>query len=238
MTTYTIVPGDTMWSIAQRYGITLNDLLMANPHISNPSLILTGQTINIPNNNNSTYTVVSGDTMWNIAQRYRITLNELLMANPKITSPTLILPGQTINIPTVPSGPDVSDNMRPLETEVIRLVNIEREKAGIPKLSENNELNRIARTKSQDFINNNYFGHNSPTYGSPFEMLRTLRVEFTAAGENIASGQRTATEVMNSWMNSTEHRANILNPTYNKIGVGAVRDDNGNTFWTQLFIRS
>ena len=186
----------------------------------------------------TTYTIVSGDTMWSIAQRYGITLNDLLMANPHISNPSLILTGQTINIPTVPSGPDVSDNMRPLEAEVIRLVNIEREKAGIPKLSENNELNRIARTKSQDFINNNYFGHNSPTYGSPFEMLRTLRVEFTAAGENIASGQRTATEVMNSWMNSTEHRANILNPTYNKIGVGAVRDDNGNTFWTQLFIRS
>ncbi|MDD2392171.1 MAG: CAP domain-containing protein, partial [Bacilli bacterium] len=88
------------------------------------------------------------------------------------------------------------------------------------------------------FINNNYFGHNSPTYGSPFEMLRTFGVEFTTAGENIASGQRTAAEVMNSWMNSTEHRANILNPTYNQIGVGAVKDDNGNTFWTQLFIRN
>ena len=69
-------------------------------------------------------------------------------------------------------------------------------------------------------------------------MLRNYGISFTAAAENIASGQRTAAEVMNSWMNSAGHRANILNATYNQLGVGAAKDSNGNLYWTQMFTRS
>ena len=69
-------------------------------------------------------------------------------------------------------------------------------------------------------------------------MIRSFGISFTAAAENIASGQRSAAEVMNTWMNSQCHRTNILNSTYNQIGVGVARDDNGNLFWTQMFIRS
>ncbi|MDD2377223.1 MAG: CAP domain-containing protein, partial [Bacilli bacterium] len=134
--------------------------------------------------------------------------------------------------------PSAPSDIRALETEVIRLVNAERSRAGQPTLTENNEVSRVARTKSQDFINNNYFSHNSPTYGSPFEMLRSFGVSYTAAAENIARGQRTAEEVMNTWMNSSGHRANILNSTYNQIGVGVARDNNGTLYWTQMFIRS
>ena len=194
-----------------------------------------------------TYTVLPGDTMWRIATKHGIGLTELLSANPQITNSSLILPRQTINIPSgtstpnvpsAPSTPSTPNDIRVLETEVIRLVNAERAKAGRSALTENNEVSRVARIKSNDFIENNYFSHNSPTYGTPFEMLESFGITFTAAAENIARGQRTAAEAMNSWMNSSGHRANILSSTYNQIGVGVARANDGTLHWTQIFIRS
>lgn len=241
MTTYTVVTGDTMWSIAIKYGIELNDLLGANPQITNPNLIFPGQIINIPDNNKSNYTVMPGDTMWSIARKYGIELNNLLSANSQITNPNLIFPGQTITIPngTDKTGEDnnIPSDISALENEVIRLVNIEREKAGINALIQNRELMKVARMKSQDFIDKNYFSHTSPTYGTVSNMLETFGIPFTAVAENIANGQRNAEEVMNSWMNSPGHRANILSSTYNQIGVGVARDSNGKLFWTQIFIK-
>ena len=178
----------------------------------------------------NTYTVVPGDTMWLIAVRYQIGLSELIAANPQITDPALIFPGQILNIPNI-------DEYKALENEVIRLVNIERSRAGLAPLAQNWEVSRVARYKSQDFINRNYFGHTSPTYGSPFDMLRAFGILFSAAAENIARGQASPQSVMNSWMNSAGHRANILSPLYNQIGVGFARDNSGTPFWTQMFIR-
>ncbi|HHT37872.1 MAG TPA: LysM peptidoglycan-binding domain-containing protein [Mollicutes bacterium] len=235
MTTYTVMPGDTMWGIASKHAIGLNELLEANPQIKKSSFIFPGQKINIPNGTKSTYTVAPGDTMWNIAKKQGVELSKLIAANPQITNSSLIIPGQKVNIPDETT---TSDDVRSLETEVIRLVNEERRRAGRPALVENSELSRIGRIKSNDFISNNYFSHNSPTYGTPFDMLRSFGISFTAAAENIAKGQGTATDVMNTWMNSQGHRANILNTTYNQIGVGVARDNNGVLYWTQMFIRS
>lgn len=247
MTTYTVMNGDTMWSIATKNKISLNDLIKANPQVSNPGFILPGQTINIPTNNKTTYTIMPGDTMWSIATKNKINLNDLIKANPQVSNPTLILSGQTINIPTttstpsqdnIPSTTNVPSDIKSLEAEVIRLVNIERTKAGIPALTSNDKISNVARIKSNDFIESNYFSHNSPTYGTPFEMLKSFGITFTAAAENIASGQGTAAQVMNSWMNSSGHRTNILNSTYNQIGVGVAKDSKGNMYWTQLFIKN
>jgi uncharacterized YkwD family protein len=185
----------------------------------------------------ATYTVVSGDTMRKIATSHGVSLSNLMAANPKITNSSLIFPGQVINIPTTTSTSNVPTDIRALETEVIRLVNVERAKVGRSALTENSELSRIARIKSNDFIKNNYFSHTSPTYGSPFDMLKSFGITFTAAAENIAKGQGSAADAMNSWMNSSGHRANILSSTYNQIGVGVARDSKGILFWTQLFIK-
>ena len=175
------------------------------------------------------YTVQPGDSMWKIAQKYQVGISEIISANPEIKNPALIYPGQKIKIPVIET--------KALESEVVRLVNIERSKVGLPPLKENWQLSRIARYKSQDMINKNYFSHYSPTYGSPFKMIESFGLRFSAAGENIAMGQRTPQEVMNAWMNSPGHRSNILNPTYTEIGVGLAKDKSGRCYWTQMFIK-
>ena len=123
------------------------------------------------------------------------------------------------------------------EQEVARLVNKERVKRGLAPLKYNYDLGWVARLKSKDMVNKNYFSHTSPTYGSPFNMMEKHGIKFIAAGENIAKGQRTPAEVMNAWMNSPGHRNNILSPIYKEIGVGVAQLKNGTYCWTQMFIK-
>ena len=120
---------------------------------------------------------------------------------------------------------------------VLKLVNKERQKQGLQPLTLSEKLTSIANTKAKDMADKNYFSHNSPTYGSPFDMLKQFGVSYSYAGENIAAGQKTAEEVMNSWMNSSGHRANILNKNYTQLGVGFTRGGEYGTEWVQLFIR-
>ncbi|MCT4595856.1 MAG: SafA/ExsA family spore coat assembly protein [Anaeromicrobium sp.] len=178
----------------------------------------------------NTYTVQSGDSMWKIAVKYEIGLSEIISSNPQIKNPALIYPGQKLNIPNI-------TDVKNLENEVIRLVNVERSKNGLPALKANWQLSRCARYKSQDMINKNYFSHESPTYGSPFKMMESFGLRFSSAGENIAKGQRTPKAVMNAWMNSPGHRNNILSRTYTEIGVGLAKDKNGVSYWTQMFMK-
>lgn len=132
---------------------------------------------------------------------------------------------------------NIQDNISLQEKEVIRLVNLERKKRGLAPLKNNPQLSKVARYKSQDMISKNYFSHQSPTYGSPFKMMQSFGIRFTAAGENIAMGQKTPQQVMNAWMNSPGHRSNILNPRFTQIGVGLAISRNGRPYWTQMFIR-
>lgn len=178
----------------------------------------------------TTYTVRSGDSMWRIAVRYEIGLSELAKANPQIKNLALIYPGQKVAIPNI-------DSIKVLETEVVRLVNVERSKKGLHLLKQHWELSRVARYKSEDMIKKGYFAHQSPTYGSPFRMMESFGIRCSAAAENIAHGQKTPQEVMNSWMNSSGHKNNILSPSYSEIGVGAAKDSQGNIYWTQMFIK-
>lgn len=96
---YTVVSGDTMSGIAQAQGITLDSLIAANPQITDPNVILPGQTLTIPSAVASYYTVVSGDNMSGIAAKYGIPVNALIAGNPQIQNPNLIYAGQSINIP-------------------------------------------------------------------------------------------------------------------------------------------
>ena len=175
----------------------------------------------------TTHTVVSGDSLWKIAAKYEIGLSEIKNANPQIKNHDLIYPGQKINIPALNSG------VTAYEQEVIRLVNEIRAENGLNALTYDWELSRVARFKSQDMKDNRYFAHNSPVYGTPFQMIRNFGISFRTAGENIAKGYSTPQAVVDGWMNSSGHRANILNASFTRIGVGYVAEGH---YWTQMFI--
>ena len=106
------------------------------------------------------------------------------------------------------------------EQQVADLVNEERAKHGLSPLMHRADIKNVAEKKAMDLINSNYFSHNSPNYGSPFNMLKTFGISYRTAGENIAKGQKSPQEVTNAWMNSSGHRANILKPEFDSIGVG------------------
>ena len=173
------------------------------------------------------HTVAAGDTMWKLAVRYQVGTSEIIQANPQVSNPNLIYPGQVLSIP------QLGEKVAQYEAEVIRLVNDIRQQNGLRPLTANWELSRVARYKSQDMVDKRYFSHTSPTYGSPSQMIRAFGLSFKTAGENIAYGYATPQKVVDGWMNSSGHRANILNASYTQIGVGYVAQGN---YWTQMFI--
>lgn len=181
-------------------------------------------------NDTDVYIVKKGDSLWKIAVRYQVGISEIIAANPQFKNPDLIYPGDKVYVP-------LFSTIKAIEKEVIRLTNVERQKAGLPAYAHNWELSRVARYKSQDMANKGYFSHTSPTYGSPFQMMKSFRINYRAAGENIAMGQRTAQAVVQGWMNSSGHRANILSRNFTHIGVGYAKNSKGTIYWTQMFIR-
>lgn len=196
------------------------------------------------------YKVSAHDTLYYIGKRYGVSLPTLFRLNPGI-DPYRLQPGQIIKLrntsaqppattqptPARPSKPTIPQNTAPtatqFEQQVFHLVNEERAKAGLSPLRWDNELAAMAKDKAIDMYVNNYFDHISPTYGSPFEMMTSYGISYSYAGENIARGQRTPAEVMNAWMNSPGHRANILNANFDAIGVAYYNGE-----WVQVFIRA
>ncbi|MFS1511048.1 CAP domain-containing protein [Chengkuizengella sp. SCS-71B] len=130
-------------------------------------------------------------------------------------------------------GKEEPSKLSAYEQQVVDLTNAERAKHNLPALKVDEKLSEVARIKSADMQSNGYFDHTSPTYGSPFDMMRSFGVSYRSAGENIAYGQRTPQEVVTAWMNSSGHRKNILSSSYTHIGVGYVEQGN---YWTQMFI--
>ncbi|MBD3107543.1 serine protease [Bacillus sp. AGMB 02131] len=155
---------------------------------------------------------------------------------PEIENPTPEVdtnkPGTEIQGPST-GEENTSTEVSAFEREVLELTNVERTKAGLSPLTLDTELSKVARIKSQDMKDQNYFSHTSPTYGSPFDMMTTFGISYKSAAENIAQGQTTPAAVVEAWMNSQGHRENILNASYTHIGIGHVSDGN---YWTQMFI--
>lgn len=180
----------------------------------------------------ATYKVQPGDSLWKISLRYHVGWPEIYHANEsQIKDPALIYPGQVFQIPLISTT--VTNN----EQQVLQLCNQIRSKNGLPALTMNWQLERMGRIKAQDMANNGYFSHTSPTYGSPFQMMKSFGISYTYAGENIAAGQATPQAVVNGWLNSPGHRANILSKTYTQIGVGYATGGTYGSYWTQEFIK-
>ena len=132
------------------------------------------------------------------------------------------------------SGTQTS-SMNSDEKEVFDLINKQRTNNGLPALQNDSEVQRIARIKAQDMVDNNYFSHNSPTYGSPFDMLKSFKVSYKSAGENIAANSSNSSAVT-AWMNSSGHKANILNSSFNYTGIGVVSSPRYGKMYVQMFI--
>ncbi|WP_334073979.1 MULTISPECIES: CAP domain-containing protein [Paenibacillus] len=191
----------------------------------------------------STYTV-KNTTTW---KTYFNTIPWIEFYKQPSTTPAPAQPANPVQ-PAQPSKPiEQTPSVKPTEpaqnqtgtaadksqfaTQVITLVNQERAKQGLKPLSGDAALNKMALAKAQDMSQGNYFSHTSPTYGSPFDMMKQFGISYRYAGENIAMGQKTPTEVVKAWMNSEGHRANILSPNFTLIGVGYY-----NGYWAQEFV--
>lgn len=138
--------------------------------------------------------------------------------------------------PTIEPLPPVeppTSNIGAFQQDVLRLVNIEREKVNLKPLQHHDAVGRVAQVKSEDMSENNYLEHTSPTHGTPFEMLKNYGISYKSAGENIAQGYRTPQEVVTGWMNSSGHRANILHNRFTHIGIGYAQKGH---YWAQIFI--
>lgn len=138
---------------------------------------------------------------------------------------------------TTPSNNTTSDNSSASadEKELLRLINAERTKNGLSELKFSEDLLKVARDKAKDLVDNNYFSHNSPTYGSPFDMMKSYGITYKTAGENIA-GNSTLQGAVTAWMNSEGHRANILSNAYNYTGIGIVSSPKYGKVLVQMFI--
>ena len=129
-----------------------------------------------------------------------------------------------------------SGDMSQDEKLLLELINKERAKLNLSPLQADAELMKVARMKADDMTKNNYFSHYSPTYGSPFDMMRQFGITFKSAAENIA-GNSTVQSAVTSWMNSEGHRANILNGNYNYSGIGISKSTKYGYVFVQMFIR-
>lgn len=158
-------------------------------------------------------------------------VKEPVKETPAVQEPTPTVKEPVVQKPTT----EVKEEVKVTSEiqQVVNLTNQERAKAGLKALQIDTKLTQSAQAKSQDMKNKNYFSHTSPTYGSPFDQMKSMGITYKSAAENIAMGQRNAAEVVDAWMKSPGHKANIMNGSFTHIGVGL--SDSG-YYWTQQFI--
>ncbi len=123
------------------------------------------------------------------------------------------------------------------EQQMVNYINQARKEAGLSTLQVNSQITVAARAKSKDMAVNNYFSHDSPTYGSFTDLLQYYGINYRAAGENLAwNTNGSVSAAHNGLMNSTGHRKNILNSNFQYVGVGIYVRNDGRHYFTQLFI--
>lgn len=146
-----------------------------------------------------------------------------------------IYPSSTNTESNTGNNQSTTTSMTADEKEVFDLINKQRTNNGLQALKVDSEVQRVARIKAQDMVDNNYFAHESPTYGTPFNMLKSFKISYKTAGENIAANSSNSGAV-NAWMNSSGHKANILSSNYNYTGIGVVSSPKYGKIFVQMFI--
>ena len=138
--------------------------------------------------------------------------------------------------PTSPPAPANNSGLTQQEEDLLWLVNQERRKEGLKDLTVDPTLTNLARLKSQDMVNLNYFSHTSPTYGSPFDMMKANGVRYRSAGENLAA-YYSVQSAHDALMKSPGHRENIMDPLFTHVGLGIVDSPRYGLMVTQMFIQ-
>ncbi len=137
---------------------------------------------------------------------------------------------------SIMNGAQKENNNKASEKEkMINLINQERQKNGLPLLELDDKISGVAQLKAEDMNNNNYFSHDSPVYGSPFNMLKQFGISYKSAGENIA-GNKNIDNAHSALMKSLSHKANILDKRYKKVGIGIVDNKKYGKIIVQLFV--
>ena len=156
--------------------------------------------------------------------------------NPNTTNVISSTSTTSVDVQGLPKLPTkYSINVQaPAEQKILELMNAQRTKAGLKPLTIDNTLVQVARYKSNDMIQYNFFSHTNPDGTKWTNWLQTLGYKYTTTGENIAYNTSDPVELFNQWWNSPGHRANMMNPSYNKVGIGVIYG-NGKYMGTQEF---
>lgn len=153
---------------------------------------------------------------WYIVQNEK---NQIGTAHEKYITPTNEEKAAATNSETIE---EVSQtNLTVDETELLSIINSERKKNNLPEFQIDEKIQNVARLKAEDLVQNNYFSHVSPTYGTPFEMLKSHNINYKTASENIA-GNSNISDAVKSWLSSESHKKNILSNDYNYTGIAVV----------------
>jgi uncharacterized YkwD family protein len=215
MDVYNVHANDTLWIISRKYGIKLDAIIDANPELPDPDLIYPGDQIKVPLDRK-------------INDSLDIADSDLDKGDGKTKIRSNVVQGRYAG-----DTPVTQENTE--EKELLDLINKERAKAGLKSVKLCASVGTAARIKADEMSAKKYFSHTSPVYGSPFEMLRSFGITYKTAGENIAKGQKSANAVLSAWMNSEGHRANILNPDFEEIGIGYASDSEV-TYWILILV--
>jgi LysM repeat protein len=250
---YTVVEGDTPLAIAYEYGIPVELLLAAN-EITDPTGLQIGQQLIIPPSEGLTqgvpiilYDLEEGDSLLELASKYGSSIKDILAVNPHII-PSSLKSGETVAIPVIFAPPrptpDPALVNRPKPTpmppppsldqmagQMVAGVNAEREKAGLPSYRIDQEIAAMALTHAQDMVVRGFFSHVTPEGLTLSDRFADAGIGAVNMGEDIQRNTKPAQETvafaLNWFMSSRPHRANILHPNHNRIGVGVVEGPPG-----------
>ena len=166
-----------------------------------------------------------------------VNLRTSLPARPVPTAArTLQTTARPTSRPIVSTGDYTTFDSTMQEQKLLNLLNEDRARYGLPPLTLDPELSRLAQLKASDMNSNHYFAHESPTYGNASQMLDAFQYDYQGVGENIAH-HANVEKAEAAFMSSDGHRRNILGSQWDKVGIGVVYDENGNVYVTQLFAR-
>lgn len=153
---------------------------------------------------------------WYIVQNEK---NQIGTVHQKYITPTDETKAAATNSEAIIEIPQ--NNLTSEENELLSLINAERQKNNLPEFQIDEKIQNVARLKAEDLVQNNYFSHISPTYGTPFEMLKSHNINYKTASENIA-GNSSISDAVKSWLSSDSHKKNILSNDYNYTGIAVV----------------